>query len=138
MESGPPSDPTPTRSLYEELGGERAVAAVVDDFVNRAANDPRVNFTRRGTPAEWQATPENVAGLKRSLAQFIAQATGGPRQYSGRDMPAAHRGMKITDAEFDALGADLKATLDKFQVPAEAQKALLAVVETTRKDIVGQ
>jgi truncated hemoglobin YjbI len=46
--------------------------------------------------------------------------------------------MKITDAEFDALGADLKATLDKFQVPAEAQKALLAVVETTRKDIVGQ
>src|SRR6187200_384729 len=43
------------KSLYDRLGGEPAIRAVVDDFVPRAANDAKVNFTRKGVPgAEWQ------------------------------------------------------------------------------------
>ena len=51
-------------------------------------------------------------------------------------MKTAHAGMEITDAEFNALAGDLKASLDTFKVPAQEQKDLLAAVETTRKDIV--
>src|SRR5262245_56367433 len=59
-------------SLYSRLGGEQAVSAVVDDFVARAASNPKVNFTRQGgTGREWEASPENVARLKKHLAQFI-------------------------------------------------------------------
>jgi hemoglobin len=68
--------------------------------------------------------------------QFIAVAAGGPQKYTGRDMKSVHRGMKITDAEFNALAADLTASLNKFKVPAKEQKELLAAVEGTRKDIV--
>lgn len=123
-------------SLYQRLGGEPAIKAVVDDFVGRAASDPKVNFTRKGTTAEWQATPENVAHLKAKLVEFIAVAAGGPQKYTGRRMKSSHAGMKITNAEFNALAADLKASLDKFNVPAREQSELLAAVEGTRKDIV--
>ena len=38
--------------------------------------------------------------------------------------------------EFDAALGDLKASLDKLQIPNKEQKELLAIVETTRPEIV--
>ena len=128
----PPAAP----SLFERLGGEPAIAAVVANFVSRGAADPAVNFTRQGTPHAWEATPENVEKLKALLTQFICKATGGPQSYEGRDMKSAHAGMHISNAEFDALAADLKASLDALNVPAKEQDELLAIVGTTRADIV--
>jgi hemoglobin len=124
------------KSLYDRLGGEAAITKVVDDFVARAASDPKVNFTRKGTAKEWQATDPNVSHLKKMLVQFISFATGGPQQYAGRDMKTVHAGMKITGPEFDALAADLKASLDALKVPAMEQAELLTIVGSTRKDIV--
>lgn len=123
-------------SLYDRLGGEPAITAVVDDFVNRAAGDPAVNFTRKGTPKEWEASPENVTMLKKHLTQFVCSATGGPQVYEGKDMKTAHEGMLITAAEFGAIAADLKATLDQFGVPEQEQNELLAIVGTTQGTIV--
>ncbi|MGH7387146.1 MAG: group I truncated hemoglobin, partial [Candidatus Methylomirabilales bacterium] len=78
----------------------------------------------------------DVPRLKRQLVEFIGKATGGPQKYTGRDMKQAHKGMKITNAEFDAIAADLAASLDKFKVPAKEKNELLTIVGTTRKDIV--
>ena len=124
------------KSLYERLGGEDALTAVVDDFVARTASNPKVNFTRKGTPQEWNATPENVAKLKRRLVTFIAEATGGPKKYDGKDMKSAHAGMQITSAEFDALAADLAASLDKFKVPAKEKNELMAIAASTKGAMV--
>lgn len=134
------------RPLYERLGGEKGVAAIVDDFVDRALADPRVNWERKGIErggvlgiggksAEWNASAENVAQLKKHMAQFIAVATGGPAYYDGRDMKAAHAGMKITNAEFDATIGDLKAALDNLGIAVDEQKELLAIIESTRPQI---
>lgn len=125
------------KSLYDRLGGEAAINAVVDDFVNRAANNPKVNFTRKGVTAkEWNPTPENVAHLKKMLVQFIASATGGPQKYQGKDMKSSHAGMMITNTEFDALAADLTASLNKFNVPSREQAELMKIVGSTRSLIV--
>lgn len=126
----------PAASLYDRPGGEPAITAVIDDFVNRAAGDPAVNFARKGTPKEWQATPENVATLKKHLTQFVCGVTGGPQVYEGKDLKVAHEGMQITEAEFGALAGDLKAALDKFNVPEKEQQELLAIVGTTQGSIV--
>jgi hemoglobin len=138
-----PAPPAPSlpaastsKSLYTRLGGEAAIVAVVDDFVARAATDPKVNFTRKGTAVEWQPTPENVAHLKNGLVQLISQTTGGPDKYEGRAMKPAHAGMGITNAEFNALAADLKTTLEKFKVPGKEQDELLTIIGSTRADIV--
>lgn len=129
-----------TKSLYERLGGEPAVTAVVDDFVNRAAGDPKVNFTRKGIPGvtAWDPTPENVAKLKKRLVEFVTMAAGGPNNYKGKDMKTVHTGMKITEAEFNALAADLGASLDKFKVPDKEKNELLTAVAGTKGDIVGR
>jgi hemoglobin len=124
------------KSLYERLGGEQALKAVVDDFVARAAVNAKVNFTRKGTKAEWKPTDDNVVKLKKGLITFIGQATGGPQKYEGKSMKEVHKGMEITKEEFDALAADLKATLDKFKVPQKEQEELLKIVGSTEKDIV--
>lgn len=124
-------------TLYERLGGEPAIAAVTDDFVARAAANPKVNVTRKGTGGkEWRDTPENVEHLKKKIVEFVANGTGGPQKYTGRDMKSVHAGMRITNAEFDAAAADLKASLDALKVPAQEQEELLAIVASTRKDIV--
>jgi hemoglobin len=124
------------KTLYERLGGEPAIVAVVDDFVGRAASDPKVNFTRKGTASEWNPSPENVALLKKHLVQFISMATGGPSKYEGRPMKPVHAGMGITDAEFGALAGDLIASLDKFKVPQKEKDELIGIVASTKKEIV--
>ena len=126
------------KSLYARLGGEPAITAVVDDFVNNAAKDPKVNFTRKGHPNQWEATPENVRVLKRRLVEFIGSATGGPQEYTGKDMVSAHKGMEITDAEFDALAGHLVNSLNKFNVPQKEQDELVGIVADTRGAIVGK
>jgi hemoglobin len=123
-------------SLYDRLGGEPAIASVVDSMVAYAAADTALNFTRAGTANEWEATPENVALLKTRLVQFVGQATGGPEAYEGQDMATSHEGMAITDEEFDMLGGHLKHALDVHDVPASEQDELMAIVETTRSAIV--
>lgn len=122
--------------LYDRLGGEAAITAVVDTFVALAAADTELNFTRLGTANEWEATPESVDLLKTRLVQFVGQATGGPQVYEGQDMAAAHTGMAITNEEFDRLGGHLGAALDAYDVPDEEKQELFAIVETTRSAIV--
>jgi hemoglobin len=44
--------------------------------------------------------------------------------------------MHISNPEFDAALGDLKASLDRQQVPNKEQKELLAIIESTRPQIV--
>jgi hemoglobin len=128
--------PAKEKTLYDRLGGEDAIKAVIDDFVGRAAANPKVNFTRKGTPVEWKPTPEAVDHLKKKLVELVGAVTGGPQKYTGRGMKEVHKGMMISQDEFDALAGDLKATLDKFKVPAKEQDELLKIVASTAPDIV--
>ena len=120
---------TPQKSLYERLGGKEAITAVVDDFVANVAADNRINgFFAKA----------NIPRLKANLVDQICQATGGPCTYTGKDMKTAHKGMGITDADFNALVEDLKKSLDKFKVPAKEQGELLGALGSLKPQIVGQ
>ncbi|MEO6597009.1 MAG: group 1 truncated hemoglobin [Planctomycetota bacterium] len=132
--------------LFQRLGGEKGVAAIVSDFVDRARADPRVNWDRKGvvsggmlgiggTRREWHPTAEQLELLKQHLVEFIAVATGGPSTYSGRNLKAVHAGMLVDNTEFDATMGALKATMDALQVGIAEQKELLAIMESTRPQI---
>jgi hemoglobin len=122
------SEPT----LYKRLGGREGIALVVGDFVTNMANDPRVNARFKNMK------PPDIEKLKSHLADQICDATGGPCSYLGRDMKAAHKGMNITEAEWNATVENLVKALDKSKVGEREQKQLLAALGPMKSDIVGQ
>jgi hemoglobin len=119
-------------SLYKRLGGREGIAVVVDDFAANMVADSRVNARFKGMKA-----PE-VEKFKSNLADQICDATGGPCSYLGKDMKAAHAGMKITEAEWTATIENLVKALDKHNVAAGSKQELLGVLGPMKKDIVGQ
>jgi hemoglobin len=134
----------PRQTLYDRLGGSETIIALVDDFTQRIIADPRVNFERRnvstnwvgGEYKPWNPSPENIDRFKQHMVEFISLAAGGPAEYTGRDMRALHDGMRITNAEFDAMIGDIKASLDRLNIARAESRDLLAIMETTRKQIV--
>lgn len=115
------------KSLYERLGGQAAIVAVVDEFVANVAADDRINSFFGGT---------DIDRLKTLLVEQICAGTGGGCTYTGRDMKTTHAGMGITDEHFNALVEDLVASLNKFNVPAQEQNDLLAILGPMKGDIV--
>lgn len=137
---------TEKTSLYDRLGGEAGVSNIVSDAMPRLLQDPRVNWERKGgksgslfhsKPKEtWAATPQNVTTIKVHMVQFLTLATGGPAHYEGKQMKPTHSGMHISNPEFDAVVGDVKASLDALKIPNREQKELLAIIESTRPEIV--
>jgi hemoglobin len=128
----------PQRTLYDRLGGEGTIVAVVDDLVPRAMADTKLNFTRKGTPRAWQPTPEYVARLKTRLVQLLCTATGGPQRYEGEDMRTAHRGMRISAAEFGAFVTDVEQSLEAAGVKEKERKEVLEIIKSAKGTVVEQ
>lgn len=126
MAAAPPA-PTPPKALYERLGGQPAVEAVVDEFIKRVAADKRINGRFANT---------DIPRLRTLLVEFVCFATGGPCKYTGRDMRSAHAGMQLVDEEFGALVEDLVGALDKFSVPKAEKDELLGALGPLGKEIV--
>jgi hemoglobin len=122
-----PAQAEDTKSLYDRLGGQPAVGAVIDDFAGRVLADARINKKFARTDA---------ARLVANLKDFVCSATGGPCKYTGNNMKVAHHNMGVTQGEFSALVEDLVATLDKFNVPAKEKGELLAALGPLGPDIV--
>ena len=121
-------------TLYDRLGGQPAVAKVVDDFVGNCAADPRINkfFTAAA------GDPQEMAHFKQMLADQICAASGGGCKYTGKSMPEAHKGMGITHDQFMALVEDLQKALVADGVKDAEQKELLGALAPLEPDIVGK
>ncbi|MEW6521091.1 MAG: group 1 truncated hemoglobin [Thermodesulfobacteriota bacterium] len=123
----------PASSLYDRLGGIYPIAVVVDTFidllfVNDVLNaNPAIKEARERVPA---------AGLKYHVTALVCQETGGPCKYTGRGMAESHVHLNISEKEWQAMMADFRRVLNNYGVPGKEQQELIAIVESTRKDIV--
>ncbi|MCG3159950.1 MAG: hypothetical protein JMDDDDMK_00976 [Acidobacteria bacterium] len=115
------------KSLYERLGGQPAISAVVDDFAQNVLGDARVNK---------KFAKSDPTRLVTNLKAFVCMATGGPCRYTGLDMKTSHKNMGVTAGEFTALVEDLVKTLDKFKVPDAEKNELLGALAGLKGDIV--
>jgi hemoglobin len=120
-------------SLYERLGGVYAIAAVVDDFIDRIMCDPRLNANPKVDEAHHRVSR---AGFKYLVTEMVCWATGGPQKYTGRTMYDSHAHLGITEGEWEVFLEDLGRTFDEFNVPAAERGELFTIVESTKKDIV--
>lgn len=120
-------------SLYERLGGVYSIAAVIDDFIDRIMDDPRLNANPKVDDAHHRVSR---AGFKYLVTEQLCWAAGGPQKYTGRSMRDSHIHLNITASEWTAFLDDLEQTFNKFGVPTAERQEILAIVNSTRGDIV--
>jgi hemoglobin len=116
-------------SIFEAIGGEPALAAVVDDFYVRVLADPQLAGYFAGS---------NMPKLKGRQIEFFAAALGGPDFYQGASMRDAHAGRGISQADFDKVAFHLTAALAEAGVPGETIAQIAAAVTPLAGDIVSR
>ena len=125
-----------TKSLYARLGGIVPISLVVNDFIDLLGQDP----VQLGNPHVVKALTDghiSIPGLKVLVTEQLAMATGGPYKYTGRTMQASHKGLMVSDKQWESAVGLLVQVLDKYKVPAKEQSEVLAAVSTMKADIVG-
>ena len=116
-------------TLYDDLGGKDGLTKIVGYAVDAYAADPQLSAQFDNINFDW---------LKGRITLQFCQLTGGPCKYPGRDMYAAHKGLHIDSASFNAVVEDLEGAMDKAGVPFRTQNRLLALLAPMKKKIVSQ
>ncbi|KAB0265056.1 group I truncated hemoglobin [Microvirga brassicacearum] len=140
----PAPENKPETSLYERLGGVFAIAAVVDHFSDAVVRNPIVGQKSKNPRLrEWHTKNlERLPGLKFMRTLWVCNAAGGPFQFTATKPGAtplgleeAHRDLRISPAEFDAVAAELGRTLDFFKVPKREKAEVLAAFAAHKDEV---
>ena len=131
-------------SLYNRLGGIFAIAAVVNYFSDEIIKDP-IAGAQSSNPAlrEWHTKQlDRLPGLKFMRTLWVANVSGGPFQYTptrpgstNLGLEEAHRNLKISPKEFDAVAAVLSRSLDHFAVPQIEKSEVLAAFAAHKNEV---
>jgi hemoglobin len=119
-------------TLYDKLGGEAAVNAAVDIFYRKVLVDDRIAHFFEDVDMEKQAAKQKA---------FLTYAFGGPHNYTGKDMRAAHAHLVargLNDSHFNAVVENLASTLQELNVPNELIAEVAAIAESTRSDVLNR
>ena len=125
------------KSLYERLGGIYAIALVVNRFSDTIINDPVVGKESKNPYLRnWSNNKLNrLPGLKFMRTLWVAAVSGGPFNYTGKNLADAHRDLRISPEEFDAVAADLKESLDYYKVPEREKQEVLAAFAAHKGEV---
>ncbi len=118
---------SPTPTLYDALGAEGGIRDAVDTFYVRVVADPELAGYFDGI---------DMPRLRRHQVEMLVSATGGPLEYSGRDMAVAHHGLNITAAAFEKVVGHLGATLASAGADDDSIGAVVAALAPLRSSIV--
>ena len=124
--------PTPSVSLFEQLGGHDAVEAAVDNFYRKVLTDDRVSSFFDDVDMDRQRSKQKA---------FLTMAFGGPNNYSGKDMRTAHARLVakgLNGSHVDAIIEILGATLREMGVAEGLIQQVAAIAESTRNDVLNR
>jgi hemoglobin len=120
-------------SLYERLGGEEGITAIVDDVVGSHMTNPAIKA--RFLPLKDDT--EHFKEVRQHLINFFIMGSGGPNQYTGKDMHTAHIGMNINQGEYMSVIDDIMLALDKNNVDEQSRKDVLAILYSLKGQMIG-
>ncbi|MDQ0463627.1 hemoglobin [Caulobacter ginsengisoli] len=139
-----PADKPSGPSLYDRLGGIFAIAAVVNYFSDEIIKDP-IAGAQSANPRlrEWHTKQlGRLPGLKFMRTLWVAAVSGGPFQYTptrpgstNLGLEEAHKDLKISPKEFDAVAAVLSRSLDHFSVPQREKSEVLAAFAAHKDEV---
>jgi truncated hemoglobin YjbI len=114
-------------TLYKRLGEEPGIRKIVSDVLDINSTNPLIAHHFSNTDMEK---------LKQLVFEFFSMGTGGPHQYTGRDMRTAHAGMKINEKEWTSANDDMLLALDRNGIGQEEKDEVIAILESFKGDIV--
>jgi hemoglobin len=115
------------KSLYDRIGGEKAVRAVTEDIWNNHSKNPIVNN---------RFTNSDPAYVKQKVYEIIVATTGGPLEYTGKDMLTTHAGMNISDMEFNAVVDDVLKAFESNNIGQRERNEVLAILWSVKDQVV--
>jgi hemoglobin len=121
-----------TGSLFDRIGGHAAVNAAVDLFYQKVMADDLISHF-------FAATDMNKQRAKQKA--FLAFAFGGPNNYTGLDMRAAHAPLVekgLNDDHFNAVAGHLQAVLVELGVDAGAIAEVMEIAGGARNDVLNR
>ena len=120
---------TKDSSLYERIGGEAAIARLVDAFYERIIADEELR------PFFEKSSMET---LRRMQREFIAAALGGPIVYAGRSLREVHAGRGITKVHFRKFVHHLLETMKADELSEQDAYDVISRLNTYADDIMGE
>ena len=119
-------------TLYSRLGGYDAIAAVAGNLLPRLIDDEQLGRF-------WQHRGDDgIQREKQLLIDFLCDSAGGPVYYTGRDMQTSHRGMRISEADWQCFIGHVNDTLVHFGLTEQDRDDVLTFIESTKSEIVEQ
>ena len=110
-------------SLFEQLGGEPKLRAIVDDFVDRCFDDTMIGFL---------FARADRGRIKRFEYEHAASHLGAQLEYGGRALGEAHRSHRIFGGQFDRRRQILIQTLREHDAPDEVVDAWISHQDSLR------
>ena len=121
------------KSIFTDIGGFEAIIAAVDIFYDKVIHDELLEPFFRHLDMDSQ---------QQKMVAFMAWAFGGPDEYKGRDLRAAHQGlvqkMGLNDRHFDTVAMHLRSTLEELDVDEELIQRVISLVASTRDDVLNK
>ena len=121
-----------SKPLFERIGGNAAVIATVIKMYDKILDDDLLAPFFENV---------DVERLRLSQSAFVTYAFGGPNRYTGNNMRTAHKSAVangLSDVHFDRVDAHLKSAMGELNVPADLIAEALAIVGSTRADVLGK
>ncbi len=119
-------------TVYEQIGGEKAMDAAVELFYRKVLADERISHFFEAVDMERQAAKQKA---------FLTMVFGGPNTYTGKDMRKAHAHLVkngLNDSHFNAVMEHLGSTLTELGVPANLIQQMAQTAEGTRADVLNK
>ena len=123
-----------TKTLFEQLGGREGISLIVDDTVTAHMENPAINA--RFLP--FKDKPEHLRIIKDHTIDFFSMGSGGPVDYTGKDMITTHTGMNISPGEYMHVMDDIFLALDKNNITEDAKKEVLAILWSLKDMIISK
>ncbi|MFO1246935.1 MAG: group 1 truncated hemoglobin [Alphaproteobacteria bacterium] len=116
-------------TLFADMGGQAGIDRIVDASVDKYLSDDRIKAI---------FDESNIERLRAEFKVQFCQVAGGPCQYKGHDMTAAHKGLHLTNANFNAVVEDLQDAMDKVGLSTATQNRFLARLAPMQRQVVSR